>query len=93
LRSGHIRRQTRLLAGCGVLGLEITLVGDDVDPLDLEDFPRRLGGRLQQPHVDDLIGHFQIGVVCVLESTRLLMSPEWTKPHTPALVLPALLDV
>ena len=36
-----------------------TLVGDDVDLLDFEDLAGRLGSRLQQPHVDDLVGHLQ----------------------------------
>ena len=42
-------RQPGFLAGLDVLGLEIALVGDDVDLLDFEDFARRLGGRVTGP--------------------------------------------
>src|SRR5580700_9326706 len=40
LRLWHVRRQSSLLAGRDVFRPEITLVGDDIGCLDIEDFPR-----------------------------------------------------
>jgi len=56
----------RRLASLDVLGFEIAAIGDDVDRLDAEDFSRGLGGFRQQPHVDDLVGHFLIDDQLVL---------------------------
>src|SRR5471030_3349072 len=66
LGPGNVRRQTGLLASLDVLGPEVARVRDDVDLVYFEDFAGRLGGRLQQPHVDDLVGHFLVDDQLVL---------------------------
>ncbi len=65
-----MRRQTSLLASLDVLGSEVARVRDDIDPVDFEDVAGRLGGRLQQPHVDDLVGHFLLDDQLVLGVDR-----------------------
>jgi hypothetical protein len=48
---------TGLLAGLDVLDLEVAAVGDDVDPLDVQNLASRFCGLRQQTHVHDLVGH------------------------------------
>ena len=43
-------------ASIDILDLEVTLVGDDGDPLDAENLLCRFGGLCQQTHIDDLVG-------------------------------------
>jgi hypothetical protein len=49
LRSGNVRNATDLPTGLDVLGLEVAAVGDDVDPLDVQNLAGRFCGLRQQP--------------------------------------------
>ena len=72
LGTRHIGRQPGFLASRDVLGSEVAFVRDDVDPVATEDFAGRLGGRLQQAHVDDLVRHFLFDDQLVLRVDREL---------------------
>src|SRR5437660_1512769 len=52
----HMGREPGLLASRDVLGPKITLVGHDIDCLDAQNLARRLGGLLQQAHVQNIVG-------------------------------------
>ncbi len=57
----NMGREASLLAGRDVLGPEITLVGDDIDFFDVQNLARRLGGLLQQAHIQNIIRHRHAG--------------------------------
>ena len=51
----HMGHEPGFLAGRDVLGPKITLVGHDIDFLDVKNLARGLGGLLQQAHVQNIV--------------------------------------